>query len=131
VVTTLSRTCVIAEHLARNYGMDHFCANIRAADIPVLDLEDETTVAYARILDECIRARDEDRAGAIVLGCGGMSDLAGKLAQTLGVPVIDGVSAAVKLVEALASLQIGTSKVGDLAYPIPKQFTGQFEYLTA
>jgi allantoin racemase len=130
VVTTLSRTCVIAEHLARNYGMDHFCANIRAADIPVLDLEDETSDAYARILDECMRAREEDRAGAIVLGCGGMSDLAGKLAQTLGVPVIDGVSAAVKLVEALASLQIGTSKVGDLAYPIPKQFTGQFEYLT-
>jgi allantoin racemase len=130
VVTTLSRTCVIAEHLARNYGMEHFCARIRAADIPVLDLEDDTSDAYKRILDECLRARDEDRAGAIVLGCGGMSDLARKLADEIGVPVIDGVSAAVKLVESLVSLRIGTSKVGDLAFPIPKTFTGQFEHLS-
>ncbi len=39
VVTTLERTCVIAEQLVRNYGMERACRRIRAADVAVLDLE--------------------------------------------------------------------------------------------
>jgi allantoin racemase len=42
----------------------------------------------------------------------------------VGAPVIDGVGAGVKLVEALVGLGLGTSKVGDLAYPLPKAYTG-------
>ena len=41
-------------------------------------------------------------------------------------PVIDGVAAAVKFVEALVSLGLGTSKHGDYAAPIPKIYTGAF-----
>jgi hypothetical protein len=48
----------------------------------------------------------------------------GDLWRELGVPVIDGVGAAVKLVEALVGLGLGTSKRGDLAYPIAKPYTG-------
>jgi allantoin racemase len=66
----------------------------------------------------------EDRCGAIVLGCGGMADLAAHLSQELGIPVIEGVSVAVKLVEVLVSLGLGTSKVGDLAYPTSKSYPG-------
>lgn len=130
VVTTMNRTIVIAEHLARNYGMEHFCGKVRAADIPVLDLEDHGSGALQRIVDECRRARDEDRAGAIVLGCGGMADLTDAISREIGLPVIDGVTAAVKLVEAIVSLRLGTSKHGDLAYPIAKPFVGRFAYLS-
>jgi allantoin racemase len=42
------------------------------------------------------------------------------LSQTLGLPVIDGVVAAVKLAEALASGGFTTSKAGSLAYPRDK-----------
>lgn len=124
IVTTMQRTCVIAEHLAEAYGMSRFCRSIRGTDIPVLDLECENAAAYARILAECRDTLEQDRSGAIVLGCAGMSDLASTLRRDLGVPVIDGVGVAVKLVESLVSLGLGTSKRGDLAHPIPKPFIG-------
>jgi allantoin racemase len=120
VVTTLERTCVIAEQLVISYGMQRACRRIRAADVAVLDLEDSASPARALILAECRRALAEDRSGAIVLGCAGMADLCSDLSRELGVPVIDGVAAAVKLVEALVGLGLKTSKVGDLAYPLPK-----------
>lgn len=122
IVTTLSRTRIIAQHLVQNYGMSHFCRRIRAIDLPVLELEDSRV--RKTILDECRQALAEDGSGAIVLGCGGMADLSTQLSQELGVPVIDGVSVAVKFVEALVSLGLNTSKVGDLAYPIAKPYTG-------
>lgn len=124
VVTTLGRTRIIAEHLVRNYGMEHHCRRVRAIDLPVLELENPHSNARRMITEECRRALDEDGSGAIVLGCAGMADLTAALAHELGVPVIDGVTAGVKIVEALVGLGLKTSKRGDLAYPIQKPFTG-------
>jgi allantoin racemase len=124
VVTTLERTCVIAEHLLDSYGMARFCRKVRGTDLAVLELEDPESNAYQVILAECQRAVDEDRAGAIVLGCAGMTDLCANLSRDIGIPVIDGVTAAVKVVESLVALGLGTSKRGDLAYPLPKPYTG-------
>ncbi|NUP16293.1 MAG: Asp/Glu/hydantoin racemase, partial [Streptomyces sp.] len=38
----------------------------------------------------------------------------------LGLPVVDGVGAAVKLAESLVGLGLGTSRVGGYARPLPK-----------
>lgn len=122
IVTTLSRTLLIAQHLVENYGMTRFCRKIRAIDLPVLSLEDEK--AKNLILEECRNALIEDGCGAIVLGCGGMADLPAQISHQLGIPVIDGVSSAVKFVEVLVGLGLNTSKVGDLAYPIAKPYQG-------
>lgn len=124
VVTTLARTVPIAEHRLLACGLDRRCARVRAAEIPVLELE--TPAAYARIADECRRARDEDGIGALVLGCGGMAEWAPELGRELGLPVVDGVTAAVKFVESLVALGLGTGKLGDGAYPPPKRYTGRF-----
>lgn len=124
VVTTLERTRVIAEHLVRNYGMEHHCRRVRATDIPVLELENPHSNSRALILAECERAIVEDKAGAIVLGCAGMADLNRFLEDKLGVPIIDGVTAAVKFAEALVGLGLRTSKRGDLAYPLHKPYKG-------
>lgn len=124
VVTTLGRTRIIAEHLLRNYGMEHHCRRVRATELAVLELDDPASDARAKILDECRRALDEDGSGAIVLGCAGMADLAADLQRELGVPVIDGVGIAVRFVEALCGLGLSTSKRGDLATPIPKPYAG-------
>ncbi|TCO76015.1 allantoin racemase [Plasticicumulans lactativorans] len=131
VVTTLGRTCVIAEHLLHAYGFERHCRRVRAAEIPVLDLEDPASGAYTRIVEECLRARDEDGVGAIVLGCGGMADLASAIGRDIGIPVVEGVTAAVKLAESLVALKLGTSKHGDLALPLPKPFTGMFAHYSA
>jgi allantoin racemase len=124
VVTTLARTCVIARHLAESYGMTRFCRGVRAADLAVLDLERPGGEARRIITAECRRAIAEDGSGAIVLGCAGMADLAASIAQEIGAPVIEGVAAAVKQVEMLVALGLKTSKLGDLAAPLPKPYAG-------
>jgi allantoin racemase len=125
VVTTLERTRIIAEHLVHRYGMERFCRRIRATNVAVLELENPASNARAIIIDECRRALREDGSGAIVLGCAGMADLTRAITLEIGAPVIDGVAAAVKLVEALVGLGLGTSKFGDLALPLPKAYTGR------
>ncbi|WP_443191180.1 aspartate/glutamate racemase family protein [Pseudomonas indica] len=130
IVTTLARTGIIAEHLLQTYGFAHHCRRVRAAEIPVLDLEDSGTRALDRIIDECLRAKAEDNIGAIILGCGGMADLTGEIRDAVGLPVVEGVTAAVKLAESLVSLGLGTSKHGDLDFPRPKTFRGRFDYLS-
>lgn len=124
VVTTLTRTCVIAEHLVVQYGFERRCRGIHGTDIAVLELEDPASDAHARILACAEQALERDRSGAIVLGCAGMADLCASLQARLGVPVVDGVAAAVKLAEGLVALGLGTSKRGDYAAPLPKRYAG-------
>ena len=62
-----------------------------------------------------------------MLGCAGMADLVRFLEGKLGIPVIDGVAAAVKFAEALVGLGLSTSKKGDLAYPLHKPYRGKLE----
>jgi allantoin racemase len=125
VVTTLDRTRIIAEALVRNYGMQSACRRVRATDLPVLALErsDDDRVNEI-VFAECQRALEEDRCGAIVLGCAGMAGLVDYLRARLPVPVIDGVAVAVKFAEALVGVRLATSKHGDLAYPLAKPYLG-------
>ncbi|MBY3035440.1 MULTISPECIES: aspartate/glutamate racemase family protein [Rhizobium] len=123
VVTTLERSRVLIDNLVRRYGMGDR-AKVRASDIPVLELEDPASGAIGKLRAEIERALSEDGAEAIVLGCAGMTDLARELQEIYGVPVVDGVAAAVKQAEALVSLGLSTSKRGSYASPLPKPFTG-------
>ncbi|MEM6162179.1 allantoin racemase [Erwinia sp. P6884] len=129
VVTTLPRTLIIARHLLRQYGFEHHCAALHAIDLPVLALEDGSGLAQQKVRERCLAAKKEDGSGAIVLGCGGMATLARELTFELGIPVIDGVGAAVKMVESLVALGLTTSKHGDLDFPVRKSLSGQFDRL--
>ena len=120
VVTTLSRSIPAIENNLLRYGLDRRCARVRACEIPVLDLEKPGSDAEARIGAEIALALSEDRAEAIVLGCAGMADLAGRLSAAHGVPVVDGVAAAVKVAEGLAALGLKTAKIGGYAPPRAK-----------
>ena len=124
VVTTLARTCVIAELLVLQYGFERRCRGIHATEIAVLELENPASNTFERILHCADQALERDRSGAIVLGCAGMADLCRALQQRLGAPVIDGVSAAVKLAEGLVGLGLATSKLGDYALPLRKAYAG-------
>jgi allantoin racemase len=123
VVTTLSRSIPALEANLLRYGFERR-SRVRAADVAVLDLEKPGSDARQRIDAEIARAISEDRAEAIVLGCAGMARLAADLSQTHGVPVIDGVGAAVKLAEMLVTLNLRTSKLGGYERGEPKRLTG-------
>ena len=57
------------------------CARVRACEVAVLALEDPASGARAKLSAEIERAKAEDGAEAIVLGCAGMADLAASLAE--------------------------------------------------
>ena len=126
VVTTLQRTTGRAWELAGRYGLREQCVTVRAVEIPVLALETEPA-ARARIAAECEDVVATEGCDAIVLGCAGMADLAAELTTRVGVPVIDGVAAAVVTVEGLVRLGLATGKRGEFAPPPPKSYTGALE----
>jgi allantoin racemase len=125
VITTLSRSVPIIERNLAIGGLAARCARVRATNIPVLALDDPASGARGRISDMIAIAMREDSADGIVLGCAGMADLAGDLTAAHGLPVIEGVSAAVRLAEAVTSLGLTTSKRGLWASPLPKPYVGQ------
>ena len=125
VVTTLPRAIPVIEDLALRYGFERRCRRVRAVDLPVLALEDPASAARHRLAAEIEKAIKEDGAEAILLGCAGMADLARDLSAEFSLPVIDGVAAATKLVEALVGLGLKTSKIGGYAPPLPKTYTGE------
>jgi allantoin racemase len=118
VVTTLPRSVPIIEELIRGYGLSHRCRRVRSAAIPVLALEEPNSGAREKVRDEILRAVEEDNCEAVVLGCAGMADLTEWLTKETGIPVIDGVTVAVRMVEALVGCGLKTSKVGAYAQPI-------------
>lgn len=61
-------------------------------------------------------AIEQDGAEIIVLGYAGMADLCGWLSEHAGIPVIDGVTAATRLAEAMIGAGYRTSKAGAYAY---------------
>ncbi len=124
VVTTLGRTIGRAWDLAGHYGMGRSCRNVRACEVPVLELDQPGSGARELIIQECRNALAQDQSDVIVLGCAGMADLAAEISATLGVPVVDGVAAATKTVESLVVMKLRTSARGEFAPPPAKKYTG-------
>ena len=120
VVTTLPRSVPIVEKLAVEYGMERRLRRVRAAAISVLALEQDGGGARERVRAEVALAIEQDRCEAVILGCAGMADLTAWLSAETGVPVIDGVVAGVKMIEALVGGGFKTSKIGAYAPPNPK-----------
>jgi allantoin racemase len=123
VVTTLDRAVPQIEDRLKLAGLLDRCASVRASGLGVLELEESPDCAVAAIVDEAKRAVEGDRAEVICLGCGGMAALDAAVREATDVPVVDGVSAAVKLAESLVGLGLRTSKVRTYAPPRPKAIT--------
>ncbi|MFI6939859.1 aspartate/glutamate racemase family protein [Streptomyces sp. NPDC050418] len=122
VVTTLDRAVPLIEDRLLLAGLSARCASVRASGMPVLELERDPEAAVEAIVEEAVRAVEQDRAEVICLGCGGMAGLTERVVERTGVPVVDGVAAAVTIAESLVRLGLKTSKVRTFAPPRPKHF---------
>src|SRR5699024_412609 len=122
VVTTLERAVPMIEARLKLAGLAARCASVRAASVPVLALEQGGDDVFADIAEEALAAIENDHCEVICLGCGGMAGLAQRLGEAVGVPVVDGVSAAVTLAEGLVHQGLSTSKIGMYAPPPAKSF---------
>jgi allantoin racemase len=121
VVTTLARTVGHAEELTERYGMQRFCRGVHACEIPVLDL-DTNPDARKIVTEACREAVEVDGSEVLVLGCAGMADMCGPISAELGVPVVDGVTAATLTVQSLVAMGLATSKRGEYASPPKKDY---------
>ena len=122
IVTTNDRWVPLLWDAIRRYGVAERCASVRATSMPVLALEgggDQTV--RERVLDEARKAIEMDGADVVCLGCAGMAGLHAQLSGELGVPVVDGVAMAVKLMEALVGYGARTSKKRAYAFPDGKE----------
>jgi allantoin racemase len=117
IVTLPPRTRIFAERVLWHTGLERRCPKVRAIAVTVLDCDDEGSQVLEPFIAEARRAILEDHAEAIILGCAGLQPLVEPLSATLGVPVIEGVAAAVKMVEALLALRLATSKRGAWGFP--------------
>lgn len=124
VVTTLDRTVPLIEDRLKLAGLDAHCASVRASGLAVLELEQDPQRAVEAIVEQAQRAVSDDKAEVICLGCGGMAGLDQRIRERTGVPVVDGVTAAVAIAESLVRLGLRTSKVRTYAAPRPKTITG-------
>ncbi|MGF6591931.1 aspartate/glutamate racemase family protein [Pseudomonas sp. 2835] len=124
VVTTLDRTVPLIEDRLKLAGLDSRCASVRASGLAVLELEEDPQRAIESVVREAEEAVLVDKAEVICLGCGGMVGLEERIQARTGVPVVDGVTAAVALAESLVRLKLSTSKVRTYATPRQKQILG-------
>lgn len=123
VVTALERTTGRAWDLAERYGMSRFCRGVHGCDIAVLDLEQNPRTRDI-LVEHCRRAAHDDGSDVIVLGCAGMARLCRDISGEIGLPVIDGVTAAVNLVQSLVSMGLRKSGHGEFAAPPIKPYAG-------
>lgn len=106
------------------YGFGSRLASIRALDRPLSSIggiQEEHAQALKALAD---RAVDEDGADVIVLAGAPLAGLARTLRGQLPVPVVDGVSSAVRHAETLVALQPGLARRGSFAPPPEKANRG-------
>ncbi|MEP3278469.1 MAG: aspartate/glutamate racemase family protein [Stappiaceae bacterium] len=101
-VTTLSVSIPVIEANIDRYGFAERSMCVRASEVPVLEIGSHTEDAIRKEV-QC--AIEEDNCDSVVLGCAGMATLASAMSADFGVPVIDGVSAAVGFCETLNRLR--------------------------
>lgn len=124
IVTVIPRVEPFLAEAVQRAGMRERCASIRCTPLSVLEIEADLERTKRLIVEHARLAIDEDGAEAILLGCAGLGPIDKAMQEALGVPVLDGTSCAVPLVEALCAYGIATSKAKAFKAPEPKELVG-------
>src|SRR4029453_12718396 len=127
IVTVVPRIQTMLEEMVARYGFRHRVVSIRTTPLYVLDVEKDPARTLQMLHAEARKAKDEDDAEAILLGCAGFAQFANELEEDLHIPVLDGVVCAVKIAEAIVELGKTTSKYKTYCLPEEKAFAGMFE----
>lgn len=122
-LTLSARSAATLREMIDGYGFYARCAGQRFADAtPQRMLADPDAVA------ELVAAEAEtlvrDGADAVVLIGAVMANMRDTIASVIGVPVVEGVSAAVALAEAMVRLRLPKPRAGSFAAPSGRGSTG-------
>lgn len=124
VVYVLDRAEQVVRDAVHLHGVEPFCRSCRSTGLGVLDFDRDREAGLRALAEQGRRCVEEDGAECVVLGCAGFVQFVDALNQELGVPVIDGVSPAVKLCEVLVDMGCKTAKRNLWSVPEPKEILG-------
>lgn len=85
------------EERLRIIGQLDRLASMRGTNLAIAELEEDHDRTIAAIVSASRAAIDEDGAEVIILGCAGMAGAAREVQDVIGMPVVSGVVAAVRL----------------------------------
>ena len=97
---------------------------------PVRDISTVVEDLAEPLLEECLRAVRDDRAEVVILGGGPTAGLGREIRNRVPVPLLDGVTCAVQLAEALVRINPRPPQQGGFSRPAPKPTTGLSPALT-
>ena len=112
-------------HLASRLG------SIRSLQQPLQDISSVQDDHEERLLELATLAVEEDGADAIILAGAPLAGLARRLKNKITVPIVDGVSSAIKHCESLITLNPGATKKGSFSLPPEKPNRGLPEPLAS
>ena len=116
--------------VAAEYGLAARMASVRALDVPVTDITTAKDELREKLVEQCLRAVDEDDADVVILGGGPLAGLARESADRIPVPTLDGVTCAVRQAESLVALRPRPPRRGSFARPPKKPSRGLSPALT-
>jgi allantoin racemase len=128
ILTTLKRVFHLNENQAKIYGVFDKLASLRAVDLSVLELETDEATLTQKMVEQGVKAIEEDGAHVLLFGCTGMYRVARGVAAGMrlrgyDVPVVEPLSTAVHFAQMLVNLQLPFSKI-TYPYPPPKVVEG-------
>ncbi|GHD47158.1 hypothetical protein GCM10017083_17170 [Thalassobaculum fulvum] len=109
IVAILSRSIPRHMRYVRALGLESRLAGDRAIELGVVALSDEAKT-FGRMVEVGEALRDRDGADVLVLGCAGMARYRERLAEAVGIPVVDPTQAAVGM--AITAIRLGRATSG-------------------
>jgi Asp/Glu/hydantoin racemase len=124
IVAISSRIRVWYRETVAQYGLLGRLASIRGLDEPLADIGSVQQDQAARLVEMAHRCVNEDGADVIILAGAPLAGLARQVGAQLPVPVVDGVSSAVRQAEVLVRQRPQRARAGGFAPPPAKPHQG-------
>ena len=126
IITPISRSNEAIKNNLIKYGLNDKCVSLNSIEVPVLDLETMSKSNLLKLKNEIKRTMLEDKAEAIILCSPGIMRLTQELEKEFQIPIIEGVSAAVAMIEMLLKLNYKVNKLGSNDDNTNKNYDGYF-----
>lgn len=124
IVTGGERWGPMLEEFVAAIGLGERLAGVETVAPSGADIARDPDAALALLADACCRTVDVMGADAVILGGAGLAGLADRIAARVPVPLVDGVTAAVRMAEAMAALGVRKASVGSFAPTTPVETVG-------
>ncbi|EDP61680.1 hydantoin racemase [alpha proteobacterium BAL199] len=124
IVCLTQRLGVWYRECAEEHGLAGRLVAVRPLDVPPTDITNAKEQTGRRLVEACHEVIDRHGAEVVIMGGGPIAGLARTVAHEIPVPVLDGVSCAVRLAEALVDLAPRPAARGSFARPPAKPSKG-------